>query len=309
MTHLFIINPAAGKRDRTEELTKIIEECAARHGFEYRIAVSKAPGDCRSITREAAESGREYRIYACGGDGTLNEVVSGAHGYANVAVTNFSGGSGNDFVKVFGDTAPFRDLEQLLDCEETEFDLIRCNDDVSLNITSVGFDARVGTEVAAYKRLPLVSGSMAYLLSALVNLIKGVTEHYIVEIEGETIDARHTLVCACNGQYYGGGFNPVPEADPCDGKLDVLLVGPVTRMKVLSVIGIYKKGQYAKLPQYIRHIRTDALKIICDKPTPVNLDGELRMAQTVDIRMSGEKLRFFYPKSLNWSRKAPVLAK
>lgn len=309
MIHLFIINPAAGKRDRTEEFTKTIEECAARHGLEYRIAVSKGPGDCRAIAREAAESGEEYRIYACGGDGTLNEVVSGVRGHSNVAVTNFSAGSGNDFVKIFGATEPFRDLEQLLDCEETEFDLIRCNDDVSLNIASVGFDARIGTEMAAYKRLPLVSGPMAYLISALVNLIKGVTEHYVVEIDGEKIESNHTLICACNGQYYGGGFHPVPEADPCDGKLDVLLVGPVTRLKVLSVIGIYKKGQYTKLPQYIRHIRTDAVKIICDKPTPVNLDGELRTAQTVDIRMAGEKLRFFYPKSLNWSKRTAALAK
>ncbi len=308
MTHLFIINPAAGKHDRTEDLPGLIREAAERRGLNYRIAVSQKPGDCTAFAREAAESGGEYRIYACGGDGTLNEVVAGAVGHPNVAVTNFCAGSGNDFVKIFGDTAPFRDLEQLLDCEETEFDLIRCNGDYSLNITSVGLDARIGTEVVSYKRLPLVSGPLAYILSTVVNTVKGIAEHYVVEVNGETIDAKHTLICVCNGQYYGGGFHPVPEADPRDGMLDVLLVKAVSRLKVMEVVGMYKKGLYSKFPQYIRHIRTNAIRILCDKLTPVNLDGELRRAKTVDICLAEEKLRFFYPKSLSlqFSKPAPA---
>ena len=299
MKHLFIINPAAGKRDQTQQMTEKIQQAGNAHGLDYRIAVSAAPGDCRRIAREAAQSGEEYRIYACGGDGTLNEVVGGVAGYSNVAVTHFAGGSGNDFVKVFGPTEAFRDLEALLDSEETEFDLIRCNDDISLNITSVGLDARIGTEVARYKRLPFVSGSLAYILSAVVNVVKGVSEHYVVEIDGETIDAQQTLICACNGQFYGGGFNPVPEADPSDGMLDVLLVRDVSRFKVLEIIGKYKEGKYADFPQYIRHFRTKAMKIVCDKPTAINLDGELRTAGTVVIEMAQEKLRFFYPRSLS----------
>ena len=301
MTHLFIINPAAGKRDRTAELTQEIERCAAARGFAYEIAVSGKPGDCRDLARKAADTGKEYRIYACGGDGTLNEVVSGVQGYSNVAVTHFAGGSGNDFVKVFGNAAPFQNLEQLLDCQETEFDLLQCNDDVSINITSVGLDARIGVEVATYKRLPLVSGSMAYILSALVNMWKGVTEHYVVEINGEVFDGHQTLICACNGSFYGGGFNPVPEADPCDGQIDVLVVGPVTRLKILQVIGLYKKGLYAKLPKYIRHFRTDKLKITCDHPTAINLDGEKRLSKTIMISLAKEKLRFFYPKCLKFA--------
>ncbi len=298
MKHLFIINPAAGSRDRTRQYSAAIGEACAARNLDYRIEVSQAPGECRAIARKAAETGEEYRIYACGGDGTLNEVASGAAGFDNVAVTVYSGGSGNDFVKLFDDPKAFFELERLLDAQEITMDLIRCNDDISLNICSVRLDARIGTDVANYKRLPLLHGFAAYAASTVVNLFKGISEHYVVEVDGQVIDGQQTFVCACNGQYYGGGFHPVPEADPTDGKMDVLLVKKVKLLQVPVVIGKYKNGRYRELSHLVRHFRTDSVKIICDKPSAVNLDGELRVAQTVDIRLAREKLRFFYPKGL-----------
>lgn len=302
MKHLFIINPAAGSRDRTAAYTASITEICGKRGLDYRIEVSSAPGECRRLAREAAQTGEAYRIYACGGDGTLNEVASGAAGWDNAAVTAYSGGSGNDFVKIFDQPKAFYDLERLLDARETAFDLIRCNDDFSLNICSVGLDARIGTDVSRYKRIPLLQGFRAYAASTLVNIIRGISEHYVVEINGETIDDEQTFVCVCNGRFYGGGFNPVPEADPTDGLLDVLLVRKVHRLEIPAVIGKYKNGRYAQLPDLVRHFRTDHITIHCDKPTPINLDGELRTAQVVDMSIAKEKVRFFYPKELTWQR-------
>ena len=306
MTHLFIINPAAGSRNRTKEYSVAIHEACHARGLSYRIEVSQAPGECTRIAREAAQSGEEYRIYACGGDGTLNEVVAGAAGFPNVAVTVYSGGSGNDFIKLFDEPKAFFDLEKLLEPEEATFDLIRCNDDISLNICSVGLDARIGTDVSHYKRLPLLQGFRAYAVSTLFNVIKGISEHYVVEVNGETVDARQTMICACTGRFYGGGFNPVPEADPTDGMLDVLLVKHVSRLQVPAVIGKYKGGRYKELPKLVRHFRTDRVVIRCDKPTPINLDGELRVAQTVEMSVAKEKIRFFYPKGLSFAVKEPV---
>ena len=307
MKHIFIINPAAGSRDRTKDYTRAIEEHCK--GLDYTIEVSKCPGDCFRIARDAAQSGEEVRLYACGGDGTLNEVAAGAAGYPNAAVTVFAGGSGNDFVKLFSDPKAFTDLSRLLDCKEETFDLIRCNDDISLNICSVGLDARIGTDVSNYKRLPLLSGFRAYAVSAVVNIIRGIAEHYVVEIDGQQFDGEQTLICACNGRFYGGGFNPVPEADPTDGLLDVLLVKKVSRLQVPGVIGQYMKGKYKELPHLVRHFRTKELKILCDKPTSINLDGELRTAEEVHIRIAQEKLRFFYPKELTWQVQEPALTK
>ena len=303
MKHLFIINPAAGSRDRTKAYTETIE--ALCKGLDYRIEVSKAPGHCRDLAREAAESGEEYRIYACGGDGTLNEVAAGAAGYPNAAVTVFSGGSGNDFVKLFSNPKAFFDLEKLLDAEEATFDMIAMGDDLALNICSVGLDARIGTDVANYKRIPLLQGFRAYAVSTVINLFRRISEHYRVEVDGQVYDGRFTFVCVCNGRFYGGGFNPVPEADPSDGLLDVLLVDKVSLLQVPFIIGKYKNGRYKELKELVRYIRTTQLKITCDKPTPINLDGELRTATETTFRLSDKRLRFFYPKGLTWQN-SPV---
>ncbi len=304
MKHLFIINPAAGSFDRSRIYKETIDRVCGSRGLDYRIEVSTGPGECRRLAHEAAQTGEDYRIYACGGDGTLNEVASGAAGFPNAAVTCYKGGSGNDFVRIFSDPDAFQDLEQLLDCKEATFDLVRCNDDYSLNICSVGLDARIGTDVSNYKRIPLLNGFRAYAASTVVNVIRGIAEHYVVQINGERIDGRQTMICVCNGRYYGGGFNPVPTADPCDGLLDVLVVKEVSRLQVARVVGKYKAGRYAELPQLVRHFRTDCVKILCDKPTCVNLDGELRTATEIEFRIADEKLRFFYPKQLTYQNNA-----
>lgn len=296
MKHLFIINPAAGSMDRTEDYRAEIQRICVPRGLDFEIRVSEHPGHCRELAKAAAEAGEDVRIYACGGDGTLNEVVSGAAGCPNAAVTVFSGGSGNDFVKLFSDPKAFFHLENLLTANEVDFDLIDCNGSLSLNICSVGLDARIGTDVGAYKRFPLLSGFRAYAVSAVINVIKGIAEHYRIEVNGEVIDGEKTLVCVCSGQYYGGGFHPVPEADPTDGILDVLVVEKVRRLQVPGVIGKYMKGRYAELPQLVRHFRTRKISIRCDKETPINLDGELRMGKDITMKLSDKKVRFFYPK-------------
>jgi len=306
MKHLFIINPAAGSRNRTEEYSAAIHKICRARKLDYEIRVSTAPGEATRIAREAARTGEDLRLYACGGDGTLNEVVAGAAGHDNAAVTVFSGGSGNDFVKIFDDPKAFFDLHRLMDAEEATFDLIRCNDDISLNICSVGLDARIGTDVSRYKRLPLLQGFRAYAASAVVNVVKGIAEHYVVEVNGERIDGEQTFVCVCNGRFYGGGFNPVPEADPSDGLLDVLVVKKVSRAQVPALIGKYKNGRYRELHQVARYIKTDRVKIICDKPTAINLDGELRTARVIEMSVAKEKIRFFYPKGLAWEVRTPT---
>ena len=91
MTHFFIINPAAGDRDRTQYYKKEIREACRSRGLDFRIYVSAAPGDCERAAREIAREGKPVRIYACGGDGIVHRlqgltqhlgdpVAAGAHG-------------------------------------------------------------------------------------------------------------------------------------------------------------------------------------------------------------------------------------
>ena len=161
----------------------------------------------------------------------------------------------------------------------------------------MGLDARIGTDVSGYKRIPMFHGFRAYLVSTLVNVIRGIGEHYNIEINGRRMDGEYTMVCVCNGQFYGGGFHPVPEADPRDGKLEVLLVEKVSRLKVPGIIAKYKAGRYRELPEIVQHFTTDRLTIRCDNDTAINLDGELRRAKVINISVAEEKIRFFYPAS------------
>lgn len=301
MKHVFIVNPAAGKFDRTEGYRAMIDAAFRPRGLTYELLVSKAPGDCRSLARQAAESGEEVRIYACGGDGTLNEVVNGVVGFGNAAVTHFPGGSGNDAIKVFSNPAAFASIDRLLDADEARFDLIRCNDTYALNVLSIGFDARVGTDIARFKRLPLVTGKGAYILSILSNMLHGLSAQYTVTLgSGETISGQKTMICICNGRWYGGSFNPMPEAEPDDGILEVLVVDKVNLLQVASVVGQYQKGHYADFPELIRHYRCTDLRIECKEPSVVNVDGEAIHTTDAKISLVPHAIRFFYPKGLTY---------
>jgi diacylglycerol kinase family enzyme len=172
----------------------------------------------------------------------------------------------------------------------------------------VGLDARIAADVSRYKRLPLLHGFNAYAASTVLNLCKGIAEHYVVEIDGETFDGEFTFICACSGRFYGGGFNPVPEADPTDGLMDVLLVDKVSLAQVPGLIGKYKDGKYKQIPHVVRYFRTRELTVHCDREVSVNVDGESILAKDVTFSTGEEKLRFFYPRGLSFAVKDEVKA-
>ena len=111
MKHLFIINPAAGKKESTAYLEGLLKQLPFPHEVEY----TRGAGDARRITEAAAGRGEPIRVYACGGDGTLNEVINGGAGRDHVSITNVSKGPGNYFLKIFGPSyrSLFYDLERL----------------------------------------------------------------------------------------------------------------------------------------------------------------------------------------------------
>lgn len=296
MHHLFLVNPTAGKVDRTREISAAAEKLCTELGETYEIKVSTCRGDLRRLAREAGETGVEMKVYACGGDGSFNEVVSGAADYENLQVTSIPCGSGNDFIKQFQNPQAFFDFQNFRETRTDGLDLMQVGDQLAANICSVGFDARIGTAIDAYRRHPLLSGSRAYTASVVVNLIRGVVKPCRVELpDGTVVDEEMTLVCVCNGSWYGGGYNPVPEADTQDGLLDVLVVKKVSRLTVARVISAYQKGKYRDYPQWISHYRTDSIRIVTPEEEPVNLDGELLRSRDITISVLPKRLRFFSP--------------
>ena len=175
-----------------------------------------------------------------------------------------------------------------------------CNGRLAINICSVGFDARIGLGMAEYKRLPLVTGRGAYLLSLVSNTIKGIHRPYELELDGEQLKGNFTLICACNGQWYGGSFHPAPDAVPDDGLLDFVIVKGVSRLTVANLVGKYAAGRGQEIPDLILMRRGKCLKVKCDRMSMVNLDGERIDADSLSFALSAKKIHFLIPEGAGW---------
>lgn len=295
MRHLFIINPAAGKRESTRQLEELLE----RLSFPHEVVYTTGEGDARRFAEEAVRTGEPVRIYACGGDGTLNEVVNGAAGHDHAAITNVPKGTGNDFLKLFGPNyrTLFYDLEELAAGPQTPFDLIDCNGKLGIDIVCAGVDARIAAGVHRYKDWWLVSGIGAYILSLLENIFfKGIARTMTVrmgDIRWE--DRPASLLCVCNGRHYGGGFMPVGDAMPDDGVLDMLLVRKVGLFTFLRLVGKYARGLYKEYPELILDFHGDAVFFSAREPITVVVDGEVMRDTAFTVRLSEKKVNFFYP--------------
>ena len=301
MKHLFIVNPTAGGRDKTSEVRAKVERAFQSRSDCYEVYVTKAPLDAVDKIRREAASGDELRVYACGGDGTFNECVNGAALLPNVAVCPFPTGTGNDFCRTFGaEQELFRDLEAVLDGGVHPIDLIDCNGRFSANICSVGIDARIGTSVHQYTRFPLFKGPIGYVISAAANVIRGIARPMTIRCGERCLQGPQTLACACNGQFYGGGFHPSLTARPDDGVLDIFVAKKVNLLLFAALVGKYASGHAAEMERYVTHMQGDSLEIDFEDEDVVNLDGEALYAREVRIKLVPGALRLIVPAGMHF---------
>jgi lipid kinase, YegS/Rv2252/BmrU family len=301
MKHLFIVNPAAGGKDKSIAVSRAVRAAFENRNDEYEVYVTKGPMDAPDkIRAEAAQNGH-LRVYACGGDGTFNECVCGAALLSYVAVCPFPTGTGNDFCRMFGEEKDlFRNLNALLDGSEHPIDLIDCNGRYSVNICSVGIDARIGTEVHKYSGLPLVGGTGGYIVSAVANVFKGINRPMRIRAGSFRSEGPHALVCVCNGRYYGGGFNPSPDAMPDDGVLEIFVVPGVSLLTLARYIGKYAAGEADRFPKIIKHIRGTEVHIEFEEENVINIDGEALFAKTVEMKVLPGALRLIVPAGMHF---------
>lgn len=296
MRHIFIVNPAAGKKNSVRELLDKVRAAFPDGGYE--VYETAGAGDARAIAQRAIGMGGPVRLYACGGDGTLNEVVNAAAGVDAAAVTNVPMGTGNDFLRMFGGEGKgrFTDIASLRDGPVSAYDLIDCNGLLGLDIVCAGVDARVAEEAHRYKRIPLVGKKLAYILSLMVNVFfKGITRPMEVEMGPVRHRGSTAIVCVGNGSYYGGGFCPLPEARPDDGVLDMLLVGDITLLQFARCVMKYAKGRYKECPELVRDWHGDSVTISSGEELVAVVDGEVLRARKFTICLSPKQVNFFRP--------------
>ena len=300
MRHVFIINPRAGKRDQTARIYEMANHLRSAHGLDCTCMLTDRPGGATEMARRLAEEGLPLRVYACGGDGTVSEVANGLAGFSNAAMTCIPVGTGNDFLKNFGDKAPlFSDPENLWDGPAFPLDAIDCNGRLALTVACSGFDAQVADDVHTYGKLPLLGGQGSYIVSLGVNfLLRGLRHSWTVILDGKPLPERSFVLAAvCNGRYYGGGFMPVAEAKMDDGVLNTLVVRGVSRATFLRLVGDYSVGRYYKFPEAARcyTAREIVIRSGDGKDIVTCLDGECAYSREVTLRLLEKKVNFFGP--------------
>lgn len=307
--HFFIINPEAGCKSCCPEIRKIRTKLRCR-GLDVEIICPNSAMETeeivRKITEDANRNKKNTLLYACGGDGTLNNVINGimnAENHDFVGVTHIPRGSGNDFIKSFKRPELFFSAENMVlgFKRKKDVDLIKVNDRYCINIASAGLDARVCKSFGKFRK-SVFQGKAGYTASALINLAKGISKKMqikIFDLSDNDLVAKYmekdlTLVCVANGSYYGGGYHVVPEAEIDDGILDVLIIKDVGFLKALKLIKDYQNGEYKKYPDLIEHYQTKKLIVTTDNPEPINLDGEIIETGFLKIEVVPKALKFFY---------------
>lgn len=292
MKHLFILNPVAGK-GKTRRLIPDIRDYFRGGGEEYAIEITKYPGHATEIAAEYS-SKEDYRIYSVGGDGTLNEVLNGMAG-SESSLADIPGGSGNDFLKSVTGGKSLKDIvKNTIEGAEMVMDLAKVNDKYFINIASLGFDAQVVYKTLKYKKLPFISGRIAYMMGILASVVQCANYDMEIVIDGEAQKTRALLVAAGNGRYYGGGMLALPKAGLNDGLLEICLVEEKKRFDVLHLFPRYMRGAHESI-QGVHFYRGRRLEIHLPDPVPMNLDGEVLIVKNAVFEIIKDGIRFVKP--------------
>lgn len=297
MKNIFIVNPVAGGRDISDELGRILCIAAQKAGISreyYVITRTTHAGHAKELAESYARTGEHVRLFAVGGDGTLNEVLSGAYLYKNAAVGCIPYGSGNDFLRNFGAKEEFLDLADQFMGQEMDIDLFHTDYGIGASICSAGLDAQIAYGIPKFRRLPLCGGETAYRLSILQNLTGPLGRKLRITLDDRTITENCLMIAICNGGYYGGGFRAAPACAMDDGLLDVMVVRKMNLLRIAKILPLYQKGQHIqkdevipKLKDVISFYRCKSVRLELadykDTPIIITVDGECRPAEGLAV--------------------------
>jgi len=303
MKHIFVVNLYAGKGNKIHKLMENIKGVMEAHGYDYVIYRTQAVGDAEIYVRRVCEENRHnaegVRIYACGGDGTINECANGIVGFDNAELAAIPIGTGNDFVRNFGDREQFFDLETLADSHAVPCDLIKYNDRYCLNMINIGYDCAVVGRTVKIKQNPLIPGKLAYIFGLIAELVRktGVTFHLRAD-DVDRGDHRLLLSLFANGGFCGGGFFSAPKAVLQDGLMDVCLVQYISRLRFVSLVGKYKKGTHLEMKHHesiFEYFKCKDLELTFSAPQQICVDGELETCDSLHLSVVPNAIRFVVP--------------
>lgn len=298
MEHIFIINPKSGKKDNTGDIVNHLKNKYSH--LRYTVYITQSVGDATRYVKERCENKTEpLKFYACGGDGTVNEVVNGLYGYDDVYFTVYPCGSGNDFVKSFGKENYFLDLDRIIEGKTKRIDVIKVNDRYSINMCNLGFDAGVAYNMMKFKKWPLINGKGAYNLAIVYSLIFKMGHKCKIYIdEKEVFDGKMLLSALGNGICCGGAYYCLPLASVEDGLIDGVIVKKISRIRFIGLIKKYKTGEYVNIPKYdkvMKYYKFTNFKLITNKEIVYCVDGECSKSKEINVNIIKNAINFVLP--------------
>ena len=295
MKHLIVVNGSAGGFDPSfeEKINKAFQ------GLNFEIYKTTGPKSVIPFLKEyLAKEQDTVRIYACGGDGTVHEVVNGVIGAKNAEVAIIATGTGNDFVKIYGGKEKFQDFAALINGKAKAIDVSELTGEgvegplYSVNVINFGFDAIVGAMGNYYKEhgLPagVKEGTNPYDYALKHDAMKhGRFNDIEVYADGEKLNEKQMLLATlAQGQYVGGQFRCAPKSDNTDGLIDVCVLKTMTFLGLGMIIGTYTNGGHLDKPRKkIVYRQAKEIKMNSPKDFDVCVDGEMIKGNNFTVKI------------------------
>jgi YegS/Rv2252/BmrU family lipid kinase len=259
-----------------------IESLLSTANLSFRVAVSEYSGHCIELAAQAAKAGVR-RFVAVGGDGTLNELVTGLLRAGALEgeppmLALIPVGRGNDWARTHAIPRDYAAAVALIregHVVAHDLGLVELMQDGKpvrrcfINVAGVGFDAYVVEQTRAARL-----GPFTYLVGLLRGFLGFRAPTLRIEADAIRLEQPLLVAFAAIARYCGGGMHVAPEARTDDGLLDVTLIGAVGKLELLLNLRRLFDGTLAEYRK-VRMLREPGLCVACDHPVGVQADGEL----------------------------------
>lgn len=222
----------------------------AAAGFSVSVMQGKDAGEAADLARAVVQQGYDALV-AMGGDGMVHLALQSVTSSAT-ALGVIPTGTGNDLARCLG--LPRRDLAAAADViaagATRTIDCAQAGDTYVATVVACGFDSLVSERANA---MSWPQARLRYSLATLAELRVFSPLPFTVDLDGAMAHHDAMLVAVGNAPSYGGGLRICEGAALDDGELDVVIIGPMTRVELLRVYPRLFRGTHVGHPAYERH--------------------------------------------------------
>ncbi len=295
---LFIFNPVAGMSRIRDSLLDIISILSS-HGYSVECYPTKAPGDARRIVRECKN---EYLYICCaGGDGTLDEVVSGMMENRELPflpIGYIPSGTTNDFAGTLGIPSDMKEAAEVIASGKVfNCDIGRFNQEDYFTYVA-GFGLFTETSYDTPQELKNTLGHFAYIIRGAMSLGNIRTYKAIVQAKNINIRDEFAVGLITNSKSVGGFANITGNnVDLSDGLFEVTLIKmPRNPIEINEIFQALSNNTMES--SLIYHFKTDHLTIMSEDPISWTRDGEFGGEHNyVELTNIRQKLKIIVPQS------------